>query len=319
MLKYSLARAFALLQVVIVMSIVIFALIYAMPGDPATVILGDTATAEQVEELRGQLGLDQSPVLAYFDWVGGALRGDLGTSIFLHKPVLQVVGERLIPTASIAIFALLISLLIAIPLAVGAARKRGGAVDTTLTVVAMLGVAIPGFLLALVLVRVFAVQLGWFPVAGYKDPSAGLGEFLRYLILPAVALGVVQVSVIGRMTRSTMVTTLSAAFIDVTRAKGVSSRRVLWGHALRGSLVPVITVAAGSFGALLAGAAVVETIFNIPGIGQLIVTSITRRDYPVIQGVVLVVALIFVVLNFVVDLLYPLLDPRIRLSTGGKR
>lgn len=319
MLKYALARLLALVQVVVIMSIVIFALIYAMPGDPATVILGDTATPEQIAELRGQLGLNQPVVFAYLEWAWQALQGNLGSSIFLREPVLAVLGERLIPTLSIAVLALCISLIIAIPLAVAAAQRRNGAANYTLTAVAMLGIAVPGFLLSLFFVRIFAVQLGWFPVAGYADPSDGLAEFLRYLVLPSVALGVVQVSIIGRITRSSMVETLAAAFIPVTRAKGVSPRRVLWAHALRNALVPVITVAAGSFGTLLAGAAVVETIFNIPGIGQLIVSSISRRDYPLIQGIVLVISLIFVVLNFLVDLLYPALDPRIRLSSGGRR
>lgn len=319
MLKYGLARLLALVQVVVIISIVIFALMYAMPGDPATVILGDTASPEQIDALRVELGLDRPAVLAYFDWAWAALQGDLGTSIFLRKPVLEVLGERLVPTVSIALLALLVSLVIAIPLAVAAAKRRGGAADVSLSALAMLGIAVPGFLLSLVLVRIFAVQLGWFPVAGYADPSKGLGEFFKYLVLPAIALGVVQVSIIGRITRSTMVDTLASAFITVARAKGVSPRGVLWGHGLRNSLVPIITVAAGSLGTLLAGAAVVETIFNIPGIGQLIVTSISRRDYPVIQGIVLVIALILVVLNFLVDLLYPALDPRIRLNAGARR
>jgi peptide/nickel transport system permease protein len=319
MLRYGLARLLALVQVLVVMSIVIYALIYAMPGDPATVILGDDAGPEQIAELRAQLGLDRPPVLGYLSWAGAALRGDLGTSIFLHDTVVNILAERLVPTVSIAVLATLISVVVAIPLAAAAARRRGGVADVSLSVVAMLGVAVPGFVLALLLVRVFAVQLGWFPVAGYADPDEGIGTFLRYLVLPALALGVVQVSLVGRITRSSIVDVLGAAFITVARAKGVSGGGLLYGHALRNALVPIVTVLAGSFGSLLAGAAVVETIFNIPGIGQLIVTAISRRDYPVIQGTVLTIAVIFVVLNFLVDLLYPLMDPRIRLAAGGRR
>ncbi len=319
MLRYALARLLALIQVIVVVSIVIYALIYAMPGDSATVILGDAATPERVAELRTQLGLDQPPVLAYLEWAWSALRGDLGESIFLQEDVTSVLAERLVPTVSIAVLASLLSVVIAVPLATAAARRRGGVADVSLSALAMLGVAVPGFVLALLLVRVFSVQLGWFPVAGYADPSEGFGEFLRYLVLPAVALGVVHVSVLGRITRSSVVEVLSSAFIGVARAKGVSPAGVLSRHALRNSLVPIVTVLAGSFGSLLAGAAVIETIFTIPGIGQLLVTAISRRDYPLIQGTVLVIAVIFVVLNFLVDLLYPLLDPRIRLTAGAKR
>jgi len=318
MLRYGLARLLALLQVIVVMSIVVYALIYAMPGDPATVILGDDATPEQIAELRAQLGLDQPAWLGYLDWVSAVLRGDLGYSIFLRAPVAEVLGERIVPTVSIALLASFVSVIVAIPLALAAARRQGGAADVSLTVVAMLGIAVPGFLLSLLLVRVFAVQLGWFPVAGYASPDEGPWTFLRYLVLPAVALGVVQVSVLGRITRSSVVDVLSSSFITVARAKGVSPAGVLYGHGLRNALVPIVTVLAGSFGSLLAGAVVVETIFNIPGVGQLIVTAISRRDYPVIQSTVLVIALIFVVLNFVVDLLYPLLDPRIRLTAGAR-
>lgn len=319
MLRYGLARLLALVQVLVVMSIVIFALIYAMPGDPASVILGDDASAEQIAEFRTQLGLDQPVWLRYLDWLWSALHGDLGYSIFLRDDVAHVVAERLVPTISISLLATVVSVLVAIPLAVAAARRRGGVADVSLSAVAMLGLAVPGFLLSLFLVQLFAVQLGWLPVAGYADPSEGIGEFLKYLILPAVALGVVQVSVLGRVTRVSVVDALAGSFIAVAEAKGVSPSGVLYRHALRNALVPIVTVLAGSFGTLLAGAAVVETIFNIPGIGQLVVTAISRRDYPVIQGTVLVIAVIYVLLNFVVDLLYPLLDPRIRLTAGAKR
>ncbi|WP_440709637.1 ABC transporter permease [Herbiconiux sp. YIM B11900] len=319
MLRYGLARLLALVQVLVVMSIVIFALIYAMPGDPASVILGDDASAEQIAEFRAQLGLDQPVWLRYLDWLWSALHGDLGYSIFLHDDVAHIVAERLVPTVSIALLATVVSVLVAIPLALAAARRRGGVADVSLSAVAMLGLAVPGFLLSLFLVQLFAVQLGWLPVAGYADPSEGIGEFLRYLVLPAVALGVVQVSVLGRVTRVSVVDALAGSFIAVAEAKGVSPGGVLYRHALRNALVPIVTVLAGSFGTLLAGAAVVETIFNIPGIGQLVVTAISRRDYPVIQGTVLVIAVIYVLLNFVVDLLYPLLDPRIRLTAGAKR
>ncbi|GGA75655.1 ABC transporter permease [Pseudoclavibacter endophyticus] len=319
MLRYTLSRLAALLQVLVIMSIVIYGLIYAMPGDPATVILGDEATPERVAELRGELGLDQHPVAGYVSWAWSALGGDLGDSIFLRQPVTEVLGERMLPTLSIAVLATFLSVIVAIPLATFAARRRGGVADVSVTVLAMLGIAVPGFVLALFLVRVFAVQLGWFPPAGFTDPGRDLGDFLRSIFLPAASLAVVQVALLGRITRSSVVETLGQSFVTVARAKGLSPRGVLFGHALRASLVPILTVLAGSFGTLLAGAAVVETVFNIQGVGELIVTAISRRDYPVIQGTVLTIALIYVVLNFVVDLLYPALDPRIRLTAGGRR
>lgn len=317
MLRYGLARLLALVQVLIVLSLVVFGLIYAMPGDPATVILGDNAQPEQIAELRAQLGLDRPIWERYLEWAAGALHGDLGDSIFLHQSVTEAVMTRLVPTMSIALLATLISVSVAVPLAVAGARRPGGGADTSLTALAMLGVAVPGFLMSLVLVQIFAVWLGWLPVAGYVDPSSGLWPSLRSILLPATALAIVQVSLLGRVTRSSVGESLAAAFIPVAIAKGVSPRRVLYGHALRNALVPIVTIVAGSFGALLAGAAVVETIFNIPGIGQLIVTAISRRDYPVIQGTILIVAVITVVLNFIVDLLYPRLDPRIRLVRGA--
>lgn len=320
LIGYVAGRLFALVQVLLILSVVIYLLIYLMPGDPAAVMLGDGATPAQVAELRGELGLDRNPVVRYVEWLGQVLRGDLGYSVFLRQDVAAAIAARIVPTVTIAVLALAVALGVALPLGIGAAQRPGGVADKVLTVVAMGGVAVPGFLLSVFLVQIFAVNLGWLPVAGYAPPAAGAGEFLRYLVLPALALGVVQAAVIGRVTRSTMRAALARPFVTTARATGVSRRRAALTFALPSALPPIVTIAALSFGTLIAGAVVVETIFNIPGLGQLVVNSIERRDYPVIQGIVLVVAVFYVLLNLVVDLLYPVLDPRVRLGqarTGG--
>ncbi|HLS49666.1 MAG TPA: ABC transporter permease [Actinomycetaceae bacterium] len=320
--RYIGGRLLALVQVLFVISVVIFLLIYLMPGDPAVVILGDGATPDQIAALRAELGLDQNLFARYGEWLGQVVRGDLGHSIFLRQDVAEAIAARAVPTVTIALLALLVALAIALPLGMRAAQRPGGPADGALAVVAMGGVAIPGFLLAIFLIQVMGVNLGWLPVAGYAPPSAGAGAFLSHLVLPAVALGAVQAALIGRVTRSTMREALSRPFITTARAGGASRGDVAWRFALPTALPAILTIAAQSLGTLIAGAVVIETIFNVPGLGQLVANSIERRDYLAIQGVVLVVAVFYVLLNLVVDLLYPVLDPRVRLgegATGGTR
>lgn len=320
--RYITGRLIALLQVLFVISVVIFLLIYLMPGDPAVVILGDGATPQQIAALRAELGLDQHVVARYLEWLGNVVRGDLGHSLFLRQDVATAIATRAVPTVTIALFALVVALAIALPLGIRAAQHPGGIADTVLTVVAMAGVAIPGFVLAIVLIQLLGVNLGWLPVAGYAPPAAGWGAFLKHLILPAVALGAVQAALIGRVTRSTMREALGRPFITTARAGGASRGQVARSFALPTALPAILTIAAQSLGTLIAGAVVIETIFNVPGLGQLVANSIERRDYLAIQGVVLVVAVGYVLLNLLVDLAYPLLDPRVRLgerATGAKR
>lgn len=314
MTSFLIKRFVQLLEVLLIMSVVIFLLIYLIPGDPARVILGDGATPQAVTSLRTSMGLNLPLPVQYVKWLAGVFTGNLGHSYFFKESVTAILLSRIGPTLEIAVLALLIALLISVPLGIHAAIRRGRVADKTLTAVALVGVAIPGFVLSLLLIQVFAVNLGWLPASGYQEVSAGLWQNLRSIILPAFALGIVQASVIGRITRAAVADVVGSPYIRTAVAKGASQSRVTYGHVLRNALMPILTICAQSFGGLVAGAAIVETIFDIPGIGQLLVSAIDRRDYQVIQGVVLVTALMYVLLNLVVDLLYTAIDPRVRLK-----
>lgn len=314
MLAYIIKRLLTTIPVLFVVSIVIFLIIHITPGDPAANILGMEATTDQIEQLNEEMGFNRPITEQYISWVAGVFQGDLGDSIFMRQPVTQAIAEHIGPTLSLAIFAQVIALLLAIPFGVIAAYKRGTAVDTTLMSVSLLGMAIPSFLLALLLMLVVGVKLQWLPVAGYEPLVVGLGEHLKYLILPAISLGTIQAALITRMTRSSMLDVLNLNYIKTARAKGLVEWRVLLKHAFRNAFLPILTVIGQTFGTLVTGAVVVETIFNIPGLGQLIINSITRRDYTVIQGVVLMVTLLYVLINLIIDLLYGVVDPRVRLD-----
>lgn len=314
MLAYIVKRLLTMIPVLFVVSIVIFLIVHITPGDPAANILGMEATPEQIEQLNEEMGFNRPITEQYVSWVAGVLQWDLGDSIFMKQPVTQAIVEHIGPTLSLAIFAQVIAVLLAIPFGVIAAYKRGTAVDTTLMSVSLLGMAIPSFLLALLLMLVVGVKLQWLPVAGYEPLAAGIGEHLKYLILPAISLGTIQAALIARMTRSSMLDVLNLNYIKTARAKGLLEWRVLLKHAFRNAFLPILTVIGQTFGTLVTGAVVVETIFNIPGLGQLIINSITRRDYTVIQGVVLMVTLLYVLINLIIDLLYGVVDPRVRLD-----
>ncbi|MCW3790432.1 ABC transporter permease [Paenibacillus sp. LS1] len=311
---YIIKRIGALIPTLFIMSVVVFLIVYLIPGDPARVMLGDGADEQTISALRSQMGLDAPLLEQYVIWVSGALSGNLGESYFLGKSVASAIGEYIQPTLSLSILAMVFSVLIAIPLGISAAMNRGGWADKLLTVYSLLGITIPGFLLSLFLVLLFAVQLKWLPVSGYASIQSGMIPFLRHLVLPAISIGLVMSSIIARMVRLSVLEVMNQGYVKTARSKGVSRRRLVYKHILRNALIPVITVIGGTFGTLLAGAAVIETIFNIPGIGQLLVHSVERRDYAVIQGVVLFIALIYVLVNLIVDLLYAVVDPRVRLE-----
>jgi len=311
---YLLKRLITLIPTLFVVSIVVYLIIYLTPGDPAEVMLGDSATDEQVEALRDEMGLNDSFVERYFSWMGGVLTGDLGTSYFMKEEVTFSIISHLGPTLSLAVLAEIFAIIIGIPIGIFAARRRGTFVDQSFMGLSYIGVAIPSFLLALFLILLFSIKLQWFPVAGYKELSDGLWEHLRYLILPALALGCMHVALTARMTRSSMLDVLNLNFIKTARAKGVKEGLVIYRHTLRNALLPIVTIIGQNFGILIAGAAVVETVFNIPGIGQLVVNSIERRDFPVIQGIILFVTFVYVVINLIVDLLYGVIDPRVKLD-----
>ncbi|HZG80824.1 MAG TPA: ABC transporter permease [Brevibacillus sp.] len=311
---YLVKRILALIPVLFVVSVVIFLIIHITPGDPASVILGESATAQDVEALRQQLGLDLPMYQQYMNWILDVLRGDLGESYFMKESVSEAIFSHLQPTLSLAILAQIIALLIAIPLGITAALRRGTAADQTVMGFSLLGMAIPSFLLALFLILLVGVKLQWLPVAGYKPLEAGLWNHLKYLILPAVSLGAIQSALITRMTRSSMLEVLNMNYMKAARSKGVKERQLIYKHALRNAFLPILTVIGQTFGGLVTGAVVTETIFNIPGIGQLIINSVERRDYEVIQGVVLFVTCVYVFINLIVDILYGVIDPRVRLE-----
>ncbi|GED69734.1 ABC transporter permease [Brevibacillus reuszeri] len=312
MLQYIGRRLLALLPVLIVVGVIVFTIIHLTPGDPASVILGESATQEEVDQLRQALGLDQPLMSQFITWIGQVATGNLGTSVFSGEPVAQTIIDRLGPTVSLAIVACMVSLCIAIPTAILAVWKRDSVLDPAFMSVTLLGVSIPNFWLALLLILLFAVVLRWLPVAGYVPISEGVWSWLSHLILPAVVLSVQQAGIISRMLRDGMLDIMHQDYIRTARAKGLKERVVLIKHTLSNAMIPTTTVIGASIAGLLGGAVVTETIFAIPGIGGLIVESIARRDYPVLQGTVLFVATVYVIVNLLVDLTYAVLDPRIR-------
>lgn len=318
MINYLWKRLLSVLSVVFILSVFIFALIYMTPGDPARIILGVTATEEQVQTLHAEMGLDEPLYTQYLSWIAGIFHGDWGHSYYRDEQVLDSILDHLGPTMALSILAQIIAILIAIPAGVASAKNRGNHKDGIIVTASLLGLSLPSFLLSLFLILIFGVNLNLLPVAGYKPLSAGLWLHLRYLIMPAVALGAMQAALITRMTRSSMLEILHTDYIRAARAKGVKKKTILYAHALRNAFNPILTVIGQTFGTLISGAAVVETVFNIPGIGQLLVSSVLDRDYSIVQGVVLMITLIYVFINFAIDLLYGVIDPRIRI-TGESR
>ncbi len=312
MKTYVLRRLLALIPVALVVATVGFVLIHLAPGDPASIIAGPDASAEDVSKIAQQLGLDQPLHVQLVRWYGRLLQGDLGRSIFLRKPVTEAILDRAEPTLLLTLAAVLIAVLIGVPAGVLSARYHNSATDQAFMMLALAGISIPNFLLGLLFVLVFGVWLGWFPVAGYSPLEDGWPATLRSLVLPAFALGLVQSALIARIARSSMLDVLREQFIVAGRAKGLGERAVVYKHALRNALVPTVTVIGISFAVLISGAVVVETVFNIPGLGRLIISAVLRRDYPVVQGVVLVIAGVYMLMNLLVDLSYLLIDPRVR-------
>jgi peptide/nickel transport system permease protein len=296
----------------LVVATVAFVLMHLAPGDPASVIAGPYASADDVARLRRQLGLDEPLLVQLGRWYWRLLQGDLGQSIFLRRPVVEAILDRVEPTLLLTSLATLVAVVLGVPAGIVAARRHGRAMDQAVMLLALLGTSIPNFLLGLLLMLVFAVWLGWLPVAGYVSLDVAPWRTVRSLLMPAFALGVVQAALIARITRSAMLDVLREQFILAGRAKGLDERGVVYKHALKNAFVPILTVIGISFAVLLGGAVVIEQVFNIPGVGRLIIQAVLRRDYPVVQGVILLVGGIYVLLNLAVDLAYLLLDPRIR-------
>ena len=309
---YLIRRVLAVIPVMFVVVTVVFLLIHLIPGDPVAVILGPDATTAQMQATRTQLGLDHplhEQLLAFY---GRVLRGDLGRSYFLDRPVTQALWERAEPTVLLTLSALLVAVVIGVPSGLIAGAYPGSAWDRVLMLGALLGVCIPGFWLSLNFIYFFAVQLRWLPAGGYASVFVDPWAALRYMVLPAVSLGFNQSALIARIARSCMLEVLQQDYIRTARAKGLSQRVVVIGHAFRNALVPVVTVIGITTAILIGGAVVTEIVFNIPGLGRLIISAILRRDYPVVQGVVLVTAAAYVLVNLIVDVVYVFIDPRIR-------
>jgi peptide/nickel transport system permease protein len=312
MFAYTLRRIVATIPVMAIVALFVFSLLYLAPGDPAAIIAGDQATPQDVERIRASLGLDRPFLIRFGEWSWRVLKGDMGVSIFTNLPVTHMIRQRIEPTLSLMVLTLILSLSVAIPAGVLAAWKHGTWIDRIVMVMAVAGFSVPVFVVGYVLAYTFALELDWFPVQGYTPFANGVGPWINNLVLPAVALGGVYIALIARITRATMLEVLSQDYVRTAKAKGVDQRAILFVHALKNAAVPIVTIVGIGFAALIGGAVVTESVFAIPGLGRLVVDAILRRDYPVIQGVVLMFSFVYVLVNLGVDLLYTLFDPRIR-------
>lgn len=312
MTAYVIRRLLGILPVLILVAIATFLLVHLVPGDPAMVMLGSDATPQQIHALRTQMGLDRSLPQQFVLWVRQVLGGNLGESFFLGRPVTQALLERLPATMQLATLSLVFALLIGIPAGLLAAVRQNTCWDQIVMAVAIGGVSIPSFWLGLTLILIFSVGLGWLPSGGYTPLWEDLGQGLRVLVLPAISLGFMQAALIARMTRSGMLEVLRQDYVRTARAKGVHGWLVIVRHALKNAMIPIITTVGTAFGVLLGGAVVVETVFTYPGLGRLVVLAVQRRDYPLVQGALLLIAVIYVLMNLLVDILYGVFDPRIK-------
>ena len=312
MLGYLFRRVLAAIPVMGVVALFVFLLLRVTPGDPAAILAGDNATPEQLERIRTSLGLNEPLYTQFFTWIGKLLHGDLGVSLISNVPVLKMIGQRVEPSISIALSTIILAVVVAVPLGVIAAWKHGTWVDRLVMGLSVLGFSVPVFVVGYVLIEVFAIDLRWLPVQGFKSLAAGFGPFVERLVLPTLTLSFIYVALIARMTRAAMLDVLGEDYVRTARAKGISEVAVMMRHALRNAAVPVITVIGTGFALLISGVVVTESVFNIPGIGRLTVDAVLARDYPVIQAMILLTSLIYVVVNLLIDVAYTLLDPRIR-------
>ena len=312
MARYIANRILGMIVVMFLVLTATFIIVRLTPGDPAAIMLGPDATAADVAELRHRLGLDAPVPQQFLTYIIGVLHGDLGQSIFLNQPVGQALLQRAEPTFFLTVFSLIIAVVIALPVGVLSAYYRDTAFDQAMTTIAMFAASIPSFWLGLVLMQIFAVQLGWFDTSGYGGPGASFAERMQHLVLPAVALGLISSALITRFTRASMLDVLNDDYVRTARSKGMSEWRVVVRHALKNALIPILTVIGLTAALLISGAIVTETVFGLPGVGSLIVSAVLRRDYPVIQGALLVVAGLYVLVNFIIDMAYLAIDPRVR-------
>jgi peptide/nickel transport system permease protein len=312
MTSYILRRILVTIPVMAIVALFVFSLLYIAPGDPAAVIAGDQASPADIERIRQSLGLDRPFLVQFGNWLWRILHFDLGTSICTNLPVTSMIAQRIEPTLSLMMLPLVLTLLIAVPLGVVAAWKAGSLIDRVIMAFAVSAFSLPVFVVGYILAYVFALELEWLPVQGYTPIAQGFWPWLQNLILPAIALGCVYIALIARVTRASMLEVLQQDYIRTARAKGLGQRNILFVHALKNAAVPIVTVIGIGVALLIGGAVVTESVFAIPGLGRLTVDAILRRDYPVIQGVVLMFSFLYTLVNLMVDVTYTMLDPRIR-------
>jgi peptide/nickel transport system permease protein len=312
MVAFILRRILATIPVILVVAIFVFLMLRLTPSDPAAIIAGDNANAEQVAAIRAQLGLDQPIVTQFFIWAKKILTGDLGESFFFKKTVASLIADRVQPTLSLSFFTILLAIAVAVPLGVIAAAKQGTWIDRIVMGFSVMGFSVPVFVVGYLLIYVFAIQLNLLPVQGYTRIELGVWDWFRRMILPSCTLAVVYVALIARMTRTSMLEVLSEDYVRTARAKGQVERKVLFRHALRNASIPIVTIIGSGIGLLIGGAVVTESVYTLPGLGRLTVDAVLARDYPVIQAVILLFSLVYVFINLLVDIIYTLLDPRIR-------
>ena len=312
MFFYILKRILATIPVMVIVAIFVFLLLRLTPGDPAAILAGDAATPAQLERIRDSLGLNDPLLVQFGTWMGQLLRGDLGTSLLSNTSVAGMIGDRLGPTLNIALMTIVISVALAVPMGVIAAWRHRSWVAFLVMSFSVLGFSVPVFVIGYILIQIFAIDLKWVPVQGYKSPTDGIGPFFSRAILPSLTLATIYIALIARMTRASMLEVLGEDYIRTARAKGVRENVVLFRHALRNAAVPILTIIGTGFALLISGVVVTESVFNIPGIGRLTVDAILARDYPVIQAMILLTAGIYVTVNLLIDISYSFFDPRIR-------
>lgn len=312
MWAYLLRRVLATIPVMLIVAIIIFMMLRLTPGDPASIIAGDAATGENIAEIREKLGLDEPIISQFFIWTGNMLTGDFGESFYYKRTVASLVAERIEPTLALATLTILMACAIAVPLGTLAAYKQGSWIDRIVMGMSVIGFSVPVFVIGYLLIYVFSVKLGWFPVQGYQRISEGFGGFIHRLILPSTALSVIFVALIARMTRTSVMEVLNEDYVRTARSKGLPEFRVVVQHALRNAAVPIVTVIGIAIAVLIGGVVVTESVFTIPGLGSLTVDAVLGRDYPTVQAVILLFSFAYVLVNLVIDLLYTVLDPRIR-------
>lgn len=312
MLAYIARRLFYTLPVMGLVAVIVFAILRLTPGDPAAIIAGDEATTEHVEQIRKSMGLDKPIYVQFFLWAGKLLRGDLGVSLLSGTPVREMIAGRFGPSLALGLATIVLTVIVAIPLGTIAARKQGKLLDRAIMAFSVFGFSVPSFVISYLLIYLFAVELGWFPVQGYSPMAGGFWAFAQRLVLPTVALSVVYIALISRITRSSIIEVMGEDYIRTARAKGANEMVVLLRHALRNAAVPIVTIIGIGVASLISGVVVTESVFNLPGLGRLIVEAVLARDYPVIQGLILLFSFTYILINLTIDVLYTFFDPRIR-------